>query len=109
MATLTPSELRAVALAFAAEEAAWRPPVRDDRAQRTFHALRRDHDVTVWLICWMPGHDTGFPDPGGAAGAGAVVRGRVVEERLSLAGPRPAQYGPGDTLQFGPADIHRVA
>jgi hypothetical protein len=59
MATLTASELRAVALAFAADEAAWRPHVRADRPQRTFHALRRD--------------------------------------------------GPADTLQFGPADIHRVA
>jgi predicted metal-dependent enzyme (double-stranded beta helix superfamily) len=109
MATLTPTELRAVALAFAADEAAWRPHVCGDRAQRTFHALRRDDDVTVWLICWMPGQDTGFYDHDGAAGAVAVVQGRVLEERLSLAGPRPVRFGAGETLQFGPADIHRVA
>src|SRR3954453_9172769 len=102
MATLTASELRAVALAFAAEEAAWRPHVRADRAQRTFHALRRDDDVTVWLICWMPGHDTGFHDHDGAAGAVAVVQGRVCEERLRLGGaPQRTQHGAGAVFGFG--------
>src|SRR3954454_13746820 len=100
MGTLTAYELRAVALAFAADEAAWRPHVRADRAQRTFHALRRDDDVTVWRIWWIPAHATAFHDHDGAAGPVAVVQGRVLEERLSLAGPRPVQYGPGDRLQF---------
>jgi predicted metal-dependent enzyme (double-stranded beta helix superfamily) len=109
MATLTSTELRAVAASLAADEAAWRPHVRADPARRTFHALRRDPDVTVWLICWMPGHDTGFHDHDGAAGAVAVVRGRVVEERLRLDEPRPVEFGPGEVLEFGPADIHRVA
>ena len=31
--------------------------------------------MTVWLICWMDGHDTGFHDHDGAAGAVAVVAG----------------------------------
>jgi Cysteine dioxygenase type I len=79
-----------------------------DPGRRTFHPLRRDPDVTVWLICWMPGHDTGFHDHDGAAGAVAagavaVARGRVVEERLRLDGPRPVHFGPGEVLEFGPA------
>jgi predicted metal-dependent enzyme (double-stranded beta helix superfamily) len=109
MSALSTAELRDVAAAFAADESAWRPHVLADPSQRTFHALRRDPDVTVWLICWMPGHDTGFHDHDGAAGAVAVVQGAVTEERLRLDGPRPVVYRAGQALEFGPADIHRVA
>ncbi|HEY2637167.1 MAG TPA: cysteine dioxygenase family protein [Solirubrobacteraceae bacterium] len=109
MPALSTAELRDVAASLAADVALWRPHVHADPSRRTFHALRRDPDVTVWLICWMPGHDTGFHDHDGAAGAVAVVQGSVVEERLRLDGSRPVEYGPGQTLGFGPADIHRVA
>jgi predicted metal-dependent enzyme (double-stranded beta helix superfamily) len=57
----------------------------------------------------MPGHDTGFHDHDGSAGAVAVLEGEVVEQRLRvLADPATAVYGPGQVLEFGPDDIHRV-
>jgi len=63
----------------------------------------------VWLICWMPGHDTGFHDHDGSAGAVAVMQGQVREERLRWAEePVSAVFGPGELLAFGPADIHRI-
>ena len=87
----------------------WRPYVRHDPHQRLFHRLSDDAHVTVWLICWMPGHDTGFHDHDGSAGAVSVLEGHVREERLRWAQePVSAVYGPGEVLEFGPADIHRL-
>ena len=102
-------ELRALALWLGANQAAWRPHVRHDPCRRTYHRLVGDDHVTVWLICWMPGHDTGFHDHDGSAGAVAVLEGRVAEERPRLAGPPAVSVaGPGAVLEFGPWDIHRV-
>jgi len=107
---LTPAdELRALALWLRGRPELWRSRVRHDAEQRTFHRLVADDHVTVWLICWMPGHDTGFHDHDGSAGAVAVLEGQVREERLRLSEPpATAVYGPGDVLEFGPADIHRI-
>ena len=87
----------------------WRPHVRHDANQRIFNRLLDDDHVTVWLICWMPGHDTGFHDHDGSAGAVTVLEGQVREERLRWAEePASTVAGPGDLLEFGPADIHRI-
>ncbi len=87
----------------------WRPHVRHDPDQRLFHRLLDDPHFTVWLICWMPGHDTGFHDHDGSAGAVSIMQGRVREERLRWAQePASEVFGPGDVLEFGPADIHRI-
>lgn len=106
---LVGDELRSLASWLGERPSLWRPHVAHDPAQRTFHRLVADAHVTVWLICWMPGHDTGFHDHDGSAGAVAVLEGEVVEERLRLLeAPATAVYGPGQVLEFGPADIHRV-
>ena len=106
---LVGDELHALATWLGDRPELWRPHVVHDPAQRTFHRLVTDEHVTVWLICWMPGHDTGFHDHDGSAGAVAVLEGEVVEERLRLLeAPATAVYGPGQVLEFGPADIHRV-
>ncbi len=106
---LVGDELRALATWLGERPDLWRPHVRHDPARRTFHRLVADDHVTVWLICWMPGHDTGFHDHDGSAGAVAVLEGEVVEQRLRvLADPATAVYGPGQVLEFGPDDIHRV-
>ena len=87
----------------------WRPHVEHDPDRRIFHRLVHEEHVTVWLICWMPGHDTGFHDHDGSAGAVAVIAGRVREERLRIGAPPAASVaGPGELLRFGPHDIHRV-
>src|SRR5690349_3967175 len=102
-------ELADLAAGLAARPALWRPHVRADADRRHFHCLVREPHATVWLICWMPGHDTGFHDHDGAAGAVTVVQGAVSEERLRLGGP-PARtvHGAGEVFGFGPDDIHRV-
>ena len=102
-------ELGALAIWLGEREALWRPHVRHDPRQRTFHRLVADPHVTAWLICWMPGHDTGFHDHDGSAGAVVVLQGLISEARLTVRGEARAQvYGPGEVLAFGPADIHRV-
>lgn len=103
------SELRALAARFAAAPALWRPHVRPDTEKRACHALLRTPRATVWLISWMPGHDTGFHDHDGAAGAVAVLEGAILEERLRLGGPPArAEHRAGAVVDFGPAVIHRV-
>ena len=103
-------ELRALAAAFASLRESWERHARFDPAQRTYHRLLRTQHASVWLLCWMPGHDTGFHDHDGAAGAVAVVQGRVREERLRLTGaPVVRELGAGELFAFGGADIHRVA
>jgi predicted metal-dependent enzyme (double-stranded beta helix superfamily) len=106
---LDPGELRALAVDLAGEPARWRPHVEHDLRQRTFHPLVRTEHAVVWLTCWMDGHDTGFHDHDGCAGAVAVVEGAVREERIRWAHtPLARTFTAGGVFDFGPADIHRV-
>ena len=106
---LVAEELSGLTAWLAERPELWRAQVRHDPRRRFFHRLVNDDHVTVWLICWMPGHDTGFHDHDGSAGAVSVLQGRVREERLRWAQePVSAVFGPGEVLQFGPADIHRI-
>ena len=89
-AGLTAAELAGLATDLAADPDRWSAHVRHDPRQRIFHKVLATDEVCAWLICWMPGHDTGFHDHDGSAGAVAVVA------------------GPGELLRFGPHDIHRV-
>ena len=81
----------------------WRPLVRHDPDERTYVHLHRDDDVELYLICWMPGHDTGFHDHDESAAAIAVLDGAVSEERLAFGGPVEA-----DSPQRASGD-HRAA
>ena len=106
---LEAEQLRDLAADLAAETARWQPHVRHDPAQRIYHRLVQTADVTAYLICWMAGHDTGFHDHDGAAGAVHVIRGAVAEERLCLGGtPAIRSARAGEVFTFGTADIHRV-
>jgi len=103
------TELRDLVAQLVADSEPWAHLVRHDPAQRIFECLRLDDEVEVWLICWMPGHDTGFHDHDLSSGAVAVAQGAVVEERLRLGGPPEVKrYVPGDVFDFSPVDIHRV-
>ncbi len=87
----------------------WVHLVKHDSTQRLYEELLSDEHLTAWLICWMDGHDTGFHDHDGSAGAVAVVSGAVREERLVIDGPpRKRTCAVGDVFHFSPADIHRV-
>jgi predicted metal-dependent enzyme (double-stranded beta helix superfamily) len=108
-APLERTQLREIVAALAANPDPWAHLVRHDPAQRVFECLRLDDQVEIWLICWMPGHDTGFHDHDLSSGAVVVAQGAVVEERLRLGAPPSVnRYTPGAVFDFSPVDIHRV-
>jgi hypothetical protein len=76
---------------------------------RCYTELWSDEYVNAWAIRWSDDADTGFHDHCGAAAAIVVVEGRVVEERLRLAGPPIARhFGAGQSFQLPASAIHRV-
>jgi predicted metal-dependent enzyme (double-stranded beta helix superfamily) len=106
---LTIPELKGLVTGLAADPERWSALVRHDPAQRVFEPVLDLPEVEAWLICWMPGQDTGFHDHDVSSGAVTVISGSVVEERLHVgAETSSAVYGPGETFDFGPSDIHRV-
>jgi len=106
---LSASELEAFVVELAERPEQWIDLVAHERERRRYEELLCDEHVTVWLICWMSDHDTGFHDHDGSAGAVAVVSGAVREERLTIgAQPRARTIAAGEAFQFQPADIHRV-
>jgi predicted metal-dependent enzyme (double-stranded beta helix superfamily) len=109
-APLTTVELRALARELRARRSEWEPLVEHTPDQRHYELLRHDERVMAWVISWMDDHDTGFHDHDVSAGAVAVARGRIREERLRL-GTAPASrvFGAGDVFDFGASDIHRVS
>jgi predicted metal-dependent enzyme (double-stranded beta helix superfamily) len=95
--------------AIAAQPRLWRPLVDLDPERRRFEQLRRDGQVDIWVISWMPGHDTGFHDHDQSRGAVAVVMGEILEERLVLGGvPRERRYRAGEVFDFEASHVHRM-
>jgi predicted metal-dependent enzyme (double-stranded beta helix superfamily) len=107
-AALEVPRLRELVARLAADPSRWSHLVRHDPVQRVFERMIDEPEVEAWLICWMPGHDTGFHDHGRSSGAVTVVTGSVLEERLGPGEPRAQVYVPGDTFDFTPSEIHRV-
>lgn len=106
---LSPTELLGVAHGLAVQHDLWHPHVRHDPLQRTYHEVARTDRYSAWLICWMPGHDTGFHDHDGSGGVGLVLRGSVTESKLSLGSPPVERdLGRGRHFSFDAHDIHRV-
>jgi predicted metal-dependent enzyme (double-stranded beta helix superfamily) len=107
---LDEAELSAVVADFAAERELWSDHVRvDPDGQRTYVELHAGEHLSVWLICWSDGHDTGFHDHDGSAGALTVVSGALREERLRFGAPVGQTLRVGDGIAFAPSAIHRVA
>jgi quercetin dioxygenase-like cupin family protein len=86
----------------------WCYLVRHDPDQRVFEQVIDEAEVEGWLICWMPGHDTGFHDHDLSSGAVTVIGGAVREERLGLGHNDSNVYMAGDTFDFTASEIHRV-
>ncbi len=113
--TMLPDELsRPDLLAFVKELAEqpeeWEHLVHHRPDRRTYEEIKRHPHVGIWVICWMDDHDTGFHDHDISAGAVAVVRGRLREERLAVGGPpQVAEFGPGEAFDFAASDIHRMS
>jgi predicted metal-dependent enzyme (double-stranded beta helix superfamily) len=101
--------LRRLVAELAAEQERWRALVRHDCDRRVFECVLDEPAVEAWLICWMPGHDTGFHDHDLSSGAVTVIEGEVREDRLHVATPMTsAVFGAGQTFDFDSSDIHRV-
>lgn len=106
---LESSELARVASAVVATPELWEHHVVHDPAQRQYTSLYVDGHIGIWLICWMPGHDTGFHDHDKSSGGVAVASGRVREERPVWGSePRRIDPGPGEGFHFDETEIHRV-
>jgi predicted metal-dependent enzyme (double-stranded beta helix superfamily) len=106
---LTRAQLRDLVAGLAADPRQWSALVRHEPAQRIFEPLLDLPQVEAWLICWMPGHDTGFHDHDLSSGAVTVLSGSVREERLHVGAPVTSNvYGSGETFDFTSSDIHRV-
>jgi predicted metal-dependent enzyme (double-stranded beta helix superfamily) len=106
---LTGPELQAFVEELADRPELWIGHVKHEATQRVYEELISDDHLTVWLICWMDDHDTGYHDHDVSAGAVAVVGGSVREERLRIDGaPCDRAFTAGQSFHFSPADIHRV-
>jgi predicted metal-dependent enzyme (double-stranded beta helix superfamily) len=101
--------LRDLVAELASDPLRWSHLVRHDPDQRVFERLIDQPEVEAWLICWMPGHDTGFHDHDLSSGAVTVVSGAVREERMRVGTEASSNvYLPGDTFDFTASEIHRV-
>ena len=77
--------------------------------RRHYVSLHRDEHVDVWLICWLPGNDTGWHDHDVSSGAVRVVQGALVESNLRIGGVHVQRVvAEGASFFFGPDHIHRL-
>jgi hypothetical protein len=107
--TLGADQLKELARSVAGDRTSWEHLVDHAGDARTFHQLSVNTDAEVWLICWGEGHDTGYHDHDGSAGAVSVAEGTVIEERLVVHGaPAERVASAGDSFFFTAFDIHRV-
>jgi predicted metal-dependent enzyme (double-stranded beta helix superfamily) len=107
--TLDSAELARVASAVVATPELWRRHVRLEPGERHYTSLYVDAHIGIWLICWMPGHDTGFHDHDESSGGVAVASGTVREERPVWGRePRAIDPGAGASFHFDETEIHRV-
>ncbi|MBO0769372.1 MAG: cysteine dioxygenase family protein [Solirubrobacterales bacterium] len=107
--SLTDQELTQLVSDIANDPSRWEDQVSHDPEQRSYTLLQDDADVSVWLICWGDGHDTGFHDHDVSAAAITVIAGAVREDRLRLNGaPGRRTARAGETFTVPPNAIHRV-
>jgi quercetin dioxygenase-like cupin family protein len=105
---VTRAELSEALNEWAGNADAWRHLVRHDEAERVYELVHRDAEVELYLVCWMPGHDTGFHDHDHSAAAITVLEGEIIEERLSLVGAKTTTLDSGATVTIAKEAIHRV-
>ena len=106
--SLTPDQLRGHLVGFSARAERWRGLVHHDSSARTYAVLHRGATSEIYVVSWMPGHDTGFHDHDSSAAAIAVLEGAVYEERLSLGGTVGQVFERGSVVTIPRSAIHRV-
>lgn len=105
---MSPNALREAVASWEAQPGRWTGLVRHDPRERSFALLHRDDELEVYLVCWMPGHDTGFHDHDRSAAEIAVVLGSVREERLALGASMEVTISAGQTRAVPRSAIHRI-
>ena len=106
---LSEPEVADLAAQIARREDLVRPLVHHRVDERHCASLHVDEHVGVWVISWMPGHDTGYHDHADSHGAVAVVEGAVREQRPTWNGsPNVRDAGAAEAFAFSERDIHRV-
>jgi SARP family transcriptional regulator, regulator of embCAB operon len=106
---MTVAELGELTRSIGAARATWEHLVRHDPRQRVFERVPSPPGTEAWLMCWMPGHDSGPHDHDISSGAVTVIEGELTEEQFGWdTSTSPIAYGPGETFGFGPSDVHRV-
>ena len=104
------AELQSLVDELASDPGRWRDHVAFPSENRHFVSLHRDEYVDVWLLCWLPGDDTGWHDHDISSGAVRVVRGAVRESNPRIGGePVVRIVAEGGSFSFGPEHIHRLA
>lgn len=107
--TLTSEELADLARRIADDPSRWEGVVRHDPDERTYALLHEDEHVTIWLICWGAGHDTGFHDHDVSSAGVALAAGSIVDERLTAFGdPIQRRLDPEHGATIEPTEIHRM-
>ena len=106
---LTTRESRGAVARLALRPDTWSPLVRHDPRDRVFEEIFRDEHLSAWLICWMPGQETGFHDHAGSSGAVTVVSGSVLERRVTPHGDVVGHLrSRGEVFDFGADLVHCV-
>jgi predicted metal-dependent enzyme (double-stranded beta helix superfamily) len=93
---------------WAEKPEAWQPLARHDAHERTYELLHRDAEIEIYLVCWMPGHDTGFHDHDDSSAAITVLEGAITEERLAITGTVRRTLQAEGTVTIAKEAIHRV-
>jgi predicted metal-dependent enzyme (double-stranded beta helix superfamily) len=112
--SLTPEQLEQFVARLAAEPQRWQHLVRHERDVRVYEQIFGDAQLNAWLICWSDAQDTGFHDHDESAGAIAVLRGRVRDERLAIGsdrsqiGQQAREFAAPQRFNIPPNAIHRV-
>ncbi len=107
--SLAPERLEAFVAELAADTERWAHLVEHRDDARVYAQIWDGEEANAWLICWGPGHDTGFHDHDDAAAAVAVLAGEVREDRLRVGRDATSRVVRAGSVFTVPATaIHRV-
>jgi quercetin dioxygenase-like cupin family protein len=104
-------ELTSLVAAVADDTELWKPLVHipEHGAQRWWTRLISNERVDVWLLTWLPGHDTDLHDHGGSTAAFTVVQGELAEVRVDSLGQQVDYHRtPGAVTWMPPGVVHGV-
>jgi predicted metal-dependent enzyme (double-stranded beta helix superfamily) len=107
---LPPADLAALVRRVAGDVDRWLPRLQlPDGNDRWWTRLAADDRVDVWLLSWLPGHNTDLHDHGDSAAAFTVVRGSLSEIRIDGDGQRTSHVrATGSATSLGAGVIHDV-